>query len=42
MGDEKCVKGVIGKREGTRKIATPRHNSEDNIKRDLRGRGWEL
>jgi hypothetical protein len=32
---------IIGKPEGRRPLARPRHRSEDNIKMDFEGRGWE-
>ena len=40
-GEEKRVKNVVGKPEGKRRFEKPRHRREEDIKMDLKGRGWK-
>ena len=39
-GEEMCVQGLVGKREGKRTFRRPRRKSEDNIKMDTKEVSW--
>jgi hypothetical protein len=40
MRYEKCINIFVGKPEGKRQLGRPRLRREDNIRMDLRGKGW--
>jgi hypothetical protein len=40
--DEKLIKIITGKPEGQRPLGGHRHRWNDNIKIDLREKGWEI
>jgi len=39
-GDERCIQGLVGKRQGKRPLGRPRNRWENNIKIDLQEVGW--
>ena len=41
MGEERCIRVLVGKPEGRRPLERPRLRWEDIIKMDLREVGWE-
>jgi hypothetical protein len=40
-GEEKCTQGFGGETEGKRPFGSPRYRWEDNMKINLKERGWE-
>jgi hypothetical protein len=40
IGEERCIQGLVGKRERKRPLERPRCKWEDHIKMDLQEVGW--
>jgi hypothetical protein len=40
LSEEKCIHGLVGKPEGTRRLGRPRCRWEDNINMDLGEMAW--